>query len=243
MRLIRDGARFVTAATSISHTTSAVELCQRQVLLIQSDRHWRLIKCRPVDRDRPLLEQNRHLTVLNETVLVEGVEEVGDAHLDNRLRLLLAAPIGDSDVQGRLLLGKGLHSTTPLLISERLGVVHELAVRETKHEIMVLVVPPKLCVDKVAVELDVLPGLAHAARAERGPIALVDREREAHHEVDPSSRRHLDLANLHLREVEREPENVVLRHRLLHRIPRGHFGCLLVVCPHDEPMHILKAPN
>ena len=188
MRLIRDGARLVTAATGISHTTGAVELRQRQVLLVQSDRHWCLIECRPVDRNRPLLEQNCHLTVLNEAILVEGVEEIGDTHLDNRLRLLLAAPIGDSDVQGCLLLGKGLHSTTPLLISERLGVVHELTVREAKHEIMVLVVPPKLCVDQVAVELDVLPALAHTAGAESGPIALVDRECEAHHEVDPPSR-------------------------------------------------------
>ena len=188
VRLIRDGARLVTAATGISHTTGAVELRQRQVLLVQSDRHWCLIKCRPVDRNRPLLEQNSHLTVLNEAVLVEGVEEIGDTHLDNRLCLLLAAPIGDSDVQGRLLLGKGLHSTTPLLISEWLGVIHELTVRETEHEIVVLVVPPKLCVDQVAVELNVLPALAHTAGAESGPIALVDRECEAHHEVDPPSR-------------------------------------------------------
>lgn len=218
MRLIRNGARLVS--TNLRHTTGAMELCQRQVLLGQSDRHWCLIKCGPIDRNRPLLEQNRHLTVLNEAVLVEGVEEVGDTHLDNRLCLLLAAPIGDSDVQGRLLLGKGLHSTTPLLISEWLGVVHELTVREAKHEIVVLVVPPKLCVDQVAVELNVLPGLAHAARAESGPIALVDRECEAHHEVDPPSRRHLNLTDLHLCEVEREPQNVVLRHRLLHRFQR-----------------------
>lgn len=187
MRLIRDGARFVAAATNIRHTTRAVELSQRQVLLVQGNRHWCLIKCRPVDRNRPLLEQNRHLSVLNEAVLVEGVKEVGDTHLDNRLCLLLAAPIGDSDVQGRLLLGIGLHSTTPLLISEWLGVVHELTVRETEHEIVVLVVPPKLCVDQVAVELNVLPRLAYAARAESGPIALVDRECEAHEEVDPPS--------------------------------------------------------
>lgn len=188
MRLIRDGARFVSTTTNICHTTGAVELSQRQVLLVQSDRHWCLIKCRPVDRNRPLLEQNRHLTVLNEAVLVEGVEEVGDTHLDNRLCLLLTAAVGDSDVQGRLLLGKGLHSTTPLLISERLGVVHELAVCEAEHEIVVLVVPPKLCVDQVAVELNVLPGLAHAAGAQSRPVALVDRECEAHHEVDPPSR-------------------------------------------------------
>lgn len=187
MRLIRDGARLVTAATSIRHTTGAMELSQRQVLLVQSDRHWCLIECRPIDRDRPLLEQNCRLTILNKAVLVEGVEEVGDTHLDNRLCLLLAASIRDSDVQGRLLLGKGLHSTTPLLIGEWLGVAHELTVRETEHEIVVLVVPPKLCVDQVAVELNVLPRLAYAARAESGPIALVDRECEAHEEVDPPS--------------------------------------------------------
>lgn len=186
MRLIRDGARFVRA--NLRHTTGAMELRQCQVLLHQSDR-WRcLIKCRPVDRDRPLLEQNRRITLRNETIQFEGLKEVGDAHLDNRLCLLLAASIRHSDVQGCIPLDICLHSSTPLFIGERFGVVHELAVRDTKHEITVAVVPPKLCVDQVAVELNVLPGLAHTARTENGPIALVDRECEAHHEVDPPTR-------------------------------------------------------
>ena len=186
MRLIGDGARLV--GTDFRHTTSAVELCQCQVLLHQSDRRRCLIKCRSIDRDRPLLEQNRRITLRNEAIQFEGLKEVGETHLDNRLCLLLTAAVGNCDVQGCIPLDICLHSSTPLLIGERLGVVHELAVRDTKHEITVAVVPPKLCVDQVAVELNVLPGLAHTTRAEDGPVAFVDRKGEAHHEVDPPTR-------------------------------------------------------